>query len=259
MGEYLKSVGNLTPYMRNTKEEIASFFAKDISRKLKEFRDTEHRDVLFLSSGGSALSVLDRIDDDAIGPYLTIGIFDERHDPSNRTSNYAQLRKTNFYKRAVARGCRLIDTSTAKNQTMEELADYYERELRDWREHHPRGAIMATMGIAQNGHTAGIMPFPEDEEYFQRLFEGDRWIVAYDVGNKDPYRYRVTTTFSFLRYVDLVGIFITGKEKGEMFRSLIREDGNAQLPGRIIKSLPRGALYVDKELLLSAGYDGILK
>jgi 6-phosphogluconolactonase/glucosamine-6-phosphate isomerase/deaminase len=248
MAEFLKSVGNLKIYMRNTKEDAAVFFARDISRKLKEFRDIEHRDVLFLSSGGSALSVLDRIDEDAIGSYLTIGIFDERHDPSNRTSNYAQLRKTDFYKRAVARGCRLIDTTTTKNQTKEELADYYERELRDWRERHPRGAIMATMGIAVNGHTAGIMPFPEDEKSFHELFEGERWIVAYDAGNKDPFPHRITTTFTFLRYVDLVGVYVVGKEKSEMFRELVAHDGNAQLPGRIIKSLPRGAIYVDRDL-----------
>ena len=90
MAEYLKSVGNLKVYMRKDSEDTAVFFAKDISRKLKEFRDIEHRDVLFLSSGGSALSVLDRIDVDAIGPYLTIGIFDERFDPTNKTSIVSQ-------------------------------------------------------------------------------------------------------------------------------------------------------------------------
>ena len=250
----MKEVGNLKLYMRNSKDEAAKFFAKDISRKLKEFRDVERRDVLFLSSGGSALSVLDRIDEDAIGAYLTIGIFDERFDPTNRTSNYMQLRKTDFYKRAVARGCRLIDTSTLKNQTMGELADYYEHELREWRKRHPRGAIMATMGVAQNGHTAGIMPFPEDKERFHELFEGERWIIAYDAGDKDPYRFRVTTTFTFLRYIDLVGIYIVGNEKSEMFRALIEHDGNAELPGRIIKTLPRGAIYVDNALLSGAGY-----
>jgi len=142
MAAYLKSVGNLKVYIRKDKEDAATFFAKDISRKLKEFRDVERRDVLFLSSGGSALRVLDRIDESVIGPYLTIGIFDERFDPSNRTSNYAQLRKTAFYKRAVSLGCRLIDTATQKGQTKEELADFYENELRGWRARHPRGAVL---------------------------------------------------------------------------------------------------------------------
>ncbi|MDO8521410.1 MAG: 6-phosphogluconolactonase [bacterium] len=254
MSEYLKSVGNLRIYIRKDKEDAASFFAKDISRKLKEFRDVERRDVLFLSSGGSALGALDRIDESAIGPYLTIGIFDERYDPSNKTSNYAQLRKTAFYNRAVQHGCRLIDTTTQKGQTQAELADYYENELRSWRARHPRGAIMATMGIALDGHTAGIMPFPEDPARFHELFERERWIVAYDTEAKNPFRLRATATLTFLRYVDLIGIYLVGKEKGPMFKKLMEGDDYAEFPGRIIKTLPRGAVYTDTSLIAAAGY-----
>ena len=252
--EYLKTVGNLKLYIRKDREDAASFFAKDISRKLKEFRDVERRDVLFLSSGGSALSALDRIDEDVIGPYLTIGIFDERYDPLNKISNYAQLRKTSFYNRAVSRGCRLIDTTAQKGQTPGDLADFYEKELRCWRLLHPRGAIMATMGIAVNGHTAGIMPFPEDPARFRDLFERERWIVAYDAGEKDSFSLRVTTTFTFLRYVDIVGIYLVGAPKGHMFRKLMDGDNCAELPGRIVKTLPRGAVYTDAALVATAGY-----
>lgn len=254
MAEYLKAVGNLKLYIRKDKNDAANFFAKDISRKLKEFRDVEHRDVLFLSSGGSALGALDRIDEGVIGPYLTIGIFDERYDPSNKISNYAQLRKTAFYRRAVSGGCRLIDTSTQKRQTQEELADCYENELRSWRALHPRGAIMATMGIAPDGHTAGIMAFPENPARFHDLFESERWIVAYDAGDKNPFRLRVTTTFTFLRYVDLMGIYLVGAEKGAMWKKLMEGDDYIELPGRIVKTLPRGAVYTDAALIASAGY-----
>jgi 6-phosphogluconolactonase/glucosamine-6-phosphate isomerase/deaminase len=254
MAEYLKSVGNLKLYIRKDEASAADFFAKDISRKLKEFHEVERRDVLFLSSGGSALSVLDHIDQSVIGPYLTIGIFDERYDPSNKTSNYAQLRKTAFYRRAVQGGCRLIDTSTGRGQTEGELADFYEHELRSWRARHPRGAIMATMGIAIDGHTAGIMAFPEDPERFHELFERERWIVAYDTGDKNPFRLRVTTTFTFLRYIDLIGIYLVGAEKGPMFSRLMSGDDCTKLPGRIIKTLPRGAVYTDAALIAGAGY-----
>lgn len=254
MAEYLKLVGNLKAYIRKDRQDTAVFFAKDISRKLKEFRDVERRDVLFLSSGGSALSALDRIDDEAIGPYLTIGIFDERFDEHGRSINYAQLRKTDFYKKAVARGCRLIDTSTRRGESKEMLADFYENELRRWRIDHPRGAIMATMGVALNGHTAGIMPYPEDPQKFSQLFEQERWIIAYDARGKDPFPLRVTTTLTFLRQVDLVGIFVVGKEKGAMFTKLMHGDEVAEIPGRIIKTLPRGAIYLDRSLVGAAGY-----
>lgn len=252
---YLKTVGNLKHYIRKDKEDAADFFAKDISRKLREFRDVERRDVLFLTSGGSALGALDRISEDVIAPYLTIGIFDERYDPTNKTSNYAQLRKTDFYKRAVQHGCRLIDTSTQQGQTQVELADYYENELRSWRARHPRGAIMATMGISIDGHTAGIMPFPEDPARFHDLFERERWITSYDATtSKNPYPLRVTTTFTFLRHIDLIGVFMVGEEKGEVFKNLIEGDDCTEMPGRIVKTLPRGAMYTDASLVLAAGY-----
>ena len=255
MAGYLKAIGNLKVYVRKSKEDASVFFARDISRKLREFRDVEHRDVLFLSSGGSALGVLDRIDLDVIGPYLTIGIFDERFDPSNKTSNYMALRKTAFYNRAVSQGCRLIDTITQQGQTQGELADYYENELRSWRARHPRGAIMATMGVANpDGHTAGIMPFPEDPKRFRELFEGERWMVAYDAEKKNPFRLRVTATFTFLRYVDLVGIYMVGKEKGPLLRKLMEGESVEEFPGRIIKTLPRGAVYIDAALVEAAGY-----
>lgn len=254
MTTYLKSIGNLKHYIRKDKEDAVDFFAQDISRKLKEYRDIERRDVLFLSSGGSAMGVLDRIHESVIAPYLTIGIFDERYDPTNKTSNYAQLRKTAFYKRAVQHGCRLIDTSTQPGQTQEELADYYENELRSWRARHPRGAIMATMGIALNGHTAGIMPFPDEPERFRELFEKERWIVAYDATGKNPYPNRVTTTYTFLRHVDIVGVFLVGAPKGKVFRDVVEGDDCATLPGRIVKTLPRGAVYTDASLVRAAGY-----
>lgn len=248
-----KQIGHLHLYVRKDKEAILDFFARDISRKLKEFRDTERRDVLFLSSGGSALAVLDRIDESVIGPYLTIGIFDERYDPTNKTSNYAALRKTRFFTRAVTHGCRLIDTRTGPGQTPEDLADSYEQELRAWRALHPRGAIMATMGIALGGLTAGIVPFPENPDAFHALFESDRWITSYDATGRDPFPKRITTTFTFLRYVDMVGVFLVGEEKGEMFRELLAGEDRAAMPGRIILSLPRGAIYTDESLLHAAG------
>ncbi len=248
-----KNIGELRLYMRESLVDAAAFFGHDITRKLREFRD-EGRDVLFLSSGGSALRVLDRIDTDVISPYLTIGIFDERFDLTNKTSNYAALRTTTFYRRAVERGCRLIDTQTRPGMTIDALADYYEKELRTWRKRHPTGVVMATMGIAADGHTAGIMPFPEDPVRFRELFEGERWIIAYDTKDKNPFPLRVTTTFTFLRSIDLIGIFVVGEEKGSIFQKILEGDSLAECPARIIKELHRGAIYTDRSMLRAANF-----
>lgn len=252
MASVLQNVGHLNLYVKPKKEDTLTFFARDITQKLKEFREAG-KDVLFLSSGGSALQVLDRIDKRIIAPYLTIGIFDERYDPTNKTSNYAQLRKTSFWENAVKRGCRLIDTSTQRKQTQQELADYYEDELRKWRSRHPYGIIMATFGVALDGHIAGIMSMGEDKERFHDLFEKERWIIAYDTKSKNPFPLRVTTTFTFLQSIDIVGVYFVGKEKGSMFKRLVEGDDLVEMPGRIIKTLLRGAIYTDQALIDAAG------
>ena len=252
MASTLQSIGHLNLYVKPKKDETLTFFARDITQKLKEFREAK-KDVLFLSSGGSALQVLDRIDKRVIAPFLTIGIFDERYDPTNRTSNYVQLRKTDFWENAVKRGCRLVDTSTQKKQTQQQLADYYEDELRKWRSRHPYGIIMATFGVALDGHIAGIMPMPEDKERFHDFFEKERWIVAYDTKGKNQFPLRVTTTFTFLQSIDIVGVYLVGKEKGAMFQQLVSGESHAELPGRIIKTLLRGAVYTDQALIDAAG------
>jgi len=248
-----KRIGNLKLHVRHTADGALTLFAQDLTRTLRELRD-QKRDVLFLSSGGSSIGVLDRIEPDVITPSLTIGIFDERYDPTNKSSNYAQLRKTEFYRKAVIHGCRLIDTTTHPKQTKEALASFYEDELHDWRRRHPDGIIFATMGVAADGHTAGIMPFPEDHARFQELFEGERWIVSYDAGDKNEFPLRVTTTFTFLRLVDMVGIFLVGPAKGPIFRTVLSGDDLASCPGRIIKELKRGSMYVDEAMLLAANF-----
>jgi len=54
---------------------------------------------------------------------------------------------------------------------LEKLAHRYESSLFEWAKKHPEGKIIATMGIGFDGHTAGIMPYPENPETFARLFE----------------------------------------------------------------------------------------
>lgn len=254
MSKIIKKVGNLKLAIHETAPLAVHYFAKDITDTLRRFQKEGNRDVLFLSSGGSALEALDSVDESVISPQLTIGILDERFDPSNKVSNYMQLRKTEFYKRAVARGCRLIDTSTKGEQTPEALADFFEKELRAWRTAHPNGVIFATMGLGPDGHTAGMMSFPEDRKQFQKLFESSRFIVSYDAGEKNQYPKRITATMSFLRKLTAVSVFIVGANKGPIFRKLIEGDDYTEIPGRIMKSLPHGTVHVDTAVMRAANY-----
>jgi 6-phosphogluconolactonase/glucosamine-6-phosphate isomerase/deaminase len=253
MTDALRSIGNLRVAIRSSADDAATLMGGHLTAAVQSLLE-EGRPVLLLVSGGSSLRVLDRVKDDLISPALTIGVFDERWDPTNRLSNYAALRKTAFYPRAVARGCRLIDTATRQHETFQDLASRFEDAIRAWRERYSTGAILATIGIARDGHMGGMVPHPDDPERFRQLFESDRWVAGYDAHLRNPIRYRITATGTFLTEIERAGVYMVGEEKGAILRLLAEDGANADLPGRLIRRISTGAIYVDAALFHAAGY-----
>ena len=240
-------LGNLNIIKEKTPELASKQLAKDLSAYLTKAKE-QRKNVLFLSSGGSALAVLDFIPSDILGEYLTIGVLDERYEKTNINNNFTQLKKTEFYKKAKKAGCSFIDTSVKEDQTQEELADFFEGELRGWMKKNPNGKIVATMGVGADGHTSGIMPFPEDENRFIDLFESARWVVAYDAGSKNPFSQRVTTTMTFLRKLDKIFVFMVGANKKTAFLQMQKSGQIAEIPARVLKQLNVN-IYIDGNLL----------
>jgi len=241
-----RTIGNLRINIFEDKAAAARQVADDISRYLSDAKKGG-RKVLFLSSGGSSLAILDFIADDILGDYLTIGVLDERYDREEKNNNFVQLSRTDFYGKALKSGCAFIDTGVRPGQTQKALADYFEGKLREWRKNNPDGVIIATIGIGPDGHTSGIMPFPEDEKRFDALFNGERWVVAYDATGKTPYPERVTTTNTFLKLINRAFVFATGREKAEAFRRMQEDRPVSEVPAAILKEL-RGDMYIDREL-----------
>lgn len=240
-------IGNLNVIEEKTPGRAAKYLAKDLSAYLAE-RKSRGGSTLFLSSGGSALAVLDLLPEDILGSYLTVGVVDERYDETNENNNFTQLSRTNFYKRAFQAGAGFIDTSVKEDQTQEELADSFEEELRGWVGKNPNGKIVATMGVGADGHTSGIMPFSEDKDRFAELFEGSRWVVAYDAGAKNPFSQRITTTMTFLRKLDKIFVFMVGANKKTAFLQMQKSGQIAETPARVLKQL-NGNIYIDENLL----------
>lgn len=204
--------------------------------------------VLFLTSGGSALTLLDRLPVAVFGKALTVGMLDERYSRDPRANNFLQLQATRFYKRAKPRGVKWLDTVPARGQTLTHFAKRFDRALHAWRKAHPNGKVIATLGMGADGHTAGIMPHPKAPKRFRQLFANPlQWVVGYDAKKKNPYRLRATTTFSFLRReVDSVVVLILGKEKSDAFRRVIAKRGSlAETPMRIIHQMKNVQIFTD--------------
>ncbi len=133
-------------------------------------------------------------------------------------------------------------------QSQESLAEYFETMLTDWQNKNPSGEIVATLGVGSDGHTSGIMPFPENRKLFEQLFESKKFVVAYDAFGKNSFPKRITTTISFLRKLKIAWCFITGESKADVYFRMYKEIILNEMPAQIIKEL-HGAVYIDNSVL----------
>jgi 6-phosphogluconolactonase/glucosamine-6-phosphate isomerase/deaminase len=190
--------------------------------------------ILLMLSGGSALSILDYVGESVLGPNLTVSMLDERFSQDPEINNFARLQKTDFYKDAFEAEASFFGTLPRNGELMENLRQRWDKNLKIWRKENPKGLIVATLGMGPDGHTAGILPFPEAHDEFSRLFNTAEWTAAYDAGEKGKYPQRVTATLTFLKLADASFAFVAGPEKQEKFSQLIsRNAKTAELPAMV--------------------------
>lgn len=205
----------------------------------------EHSDqsVLFLSSGGSALKILDHLDG-AIPTHMTFGVVDDRWSMDPAVNNLMQLQATEYYQKAIAAGAyTLIDVPDA-DDTREQYAKRFEAALHGWRDAHPGGIIIATMGVGADGHTAGIMTHPDNPESFEQRFRNDPWAVSYDAQN-NQHPERITTTLTFLcSQVDhAVAVMYDEPKRGAFVKLTAGEGEVRQTPARIFHEMKDVSLF----------------
>lgn len=202
--------------------------------------------ILFLVSSGSALEILKYIDTKLISNRCTVGVLDERYSTDPAVSNYAQLSATEFFQKAKENGARTIFTFPLYNETQKGLADRWETSLRSWRRDNINGVVIITQGIGTDGHTAGVMSYPEDPKTFEKLFRGDNWVASYNASGKNPYPLRVTTTLSFLKTVNHSIVFVKGIEKAEILKKVMASSGVLhKVPARLIHHMKQVDLFTD--------------
>lgn len=238
-------------------DEAKRGLAVRVSSELASFQENG-TPVLFLFSGGSALSVLDMVDPRYLGRNVTMAPVDERFDPTGAASNFAVFMGTDFFRKAKAAGARFIDTRVKEGRGRDDLANEFETAIREWMAefviptvveesyscHH--GKIIALLGMGPDGHTAGIFP-DTDEKVFHDRFGSDRLAIGYRAPEYAVCPERVTVTPSFLeRNIIQAFVFLTGEEKRAAWERVLRNDEPIHLlPAGIFHELRKTEVFTD--------------
>lgn len=195
--------------------------------------------TLLLLSGGSSLDLLDGIDKNFLGPHITICPLDERYSKNSQENNMVQIKSTSFFVKAVGKQCKIIDTKVKGNESQQDLAKRFNKNLKNWLEKYPNGKIVATVGIGGDGHVSGMMPFPENQKKFESLFDSkNNYVVAYDASGKNPYPLRVTTNMNLMRRINVSIVYMIGKNKKEILERFESKTGNIpSTPSRILREI----------------------
>ena len=204
--------------------------------------------MLFLISGGSAFDILGDLDRNSLGEFLTIGVLDERVDRREDVNNFAQFMKTDLYPEALVSGVSFIDTRLRDGESEKDLAGRFEFGLQNWRERNKEGFVLITQGMGSDGHTAGIMPYPEDEKIFTEWFEDkNHWAFGYNAKEKNEYPLRATVTMPFLENeVDASVVYITGTDKQDAFGRVMAPEGSyAETPARVMRKMKNVKIFTN--------------
>lgn len=206
--------------------------------------------ILFLISGGSALKVLDKIDSAILHQDITVSMIDERFSTDPKVNNFLQLKQTAFFKKLLEKGGLFFDSTPALGESIASLTQRFDSFLHQWKKLHADGIVVALLGMGEDGHTAGIMPFLENQKLFGHLFLEDEWVVGYDAKDKNQYSLRVTTTMTFLKnQVDRAVVFIQGEAKKSALEKVIAKDGSlAETPARIWREMKNVVVVTDVEI-----------
>jgi 6-phosphogluconolactonase/glucosamine-6-phosphate isomerase/deaminase len=175
--------------------------------------------ILLLVSAGSAFEILEYVGEKVMSENLTVCMLDDRFSENPEVNNFLQLQKLDFYTLALSKDVNFFGTLPRPNEKITELAERFEGNLKNWRKENPNGLIVATFGMGADGHTAGIFP-ESDEKKFANLMKNESWVIGYNVGDKDKYSERVTTTLTFFKEIDFGIGFVCGEDKKLKFNEL---------------------------------------
>lgn len=104
------------------------------------------------------------------------------------------------------------------------------------------------MVFGVDGHTAGIMPYPNEPDRFEQLFvKGKSRYIAYDAGNKNEFPERVTPNIPFLTSkIDYCFAYVVGEEKKKIVRTLYTQNVSLNnMQSQILRQIKNSELFTD--------------
>ncbi len=232
-------------YCIDTHPEVQA--GKQINNFLKEHKDVP---VLLMFSGGSAFSVFEHVDAEYVDERITMSVIDDRFSMDPLVNNFTQFEQTDFFDKLLEKQVSIIGTKIYKGESLPRAVQHYEMQLRMWRKRNPEGIVCAILGMGDDGHTAGIFPFPESEKCFNDLFLDDEWVVGYDAKGKNQHSIRFTVTLSFLlQEVEYAIAFACGEQKHLMLKKIKGEKLPYHvMPAQVWKDMKKVTLCTDLEL-----------
>lgn len=197
----------------NPEQEVINL----LEEKLQTYKN---QPILLLLSGGSWLSIYDKVRVNDFDKRFTVGMLDERFSQDEKINNFAQFKQTKMYQEALQKGVGFIDTEVQVTETLADLAIRFERSLRLWRAQNPNGIIVATMGMGTDGHVAGIFSTLDTA-----TIPEDNWVVGYEVSESvNEFTKRVTVTPYFLTHeVQQTICYVIGKDKCAVLEQVLSE------------------------------------
>ena len=141
---------------------------------------------------------------------------DERHvPPDHPDSNYRMVREAMLVRAPVPPTN--VHRMLSEKPNASEAANDYESQLRDFF-HPPAGELpridFALLGLGPEGHTASLFP---DSEVLQ---ETQRWVAAPWIAKLNSYR--LTMTLPVLNNASTVVFLVSGSEKAEILREVLK-------------------------------------
>lgn len=225
--------------------------AEPLARNALEgvIRERSNKPTLFLLSGGSWLSIYNRvsISNPAIYSTFTFSMADDRVTKDPAHSNAAQFAHTRLYLDMIAKGATHIDTTHMGDETPEMHAARLEHAIRAWRKANPDGFVCATVGIGRDGHIAGILPLATRVNTSLEMLSGERWFLGYESTIEGAQTYRSTITFRGMReLITHAIVYAEGREKHAALKDLYNQKGELDsLPSMILYELPHVDIYTD--------------
>ena len=226
------------------------------------------KDILLLFSGGSACAILPHIDNVLLTPKVTISVLDERHTQDKAQQNIAIIRawlhentlhvddtqrdklsRHADWEKYCVQYVPLIDPTPHEGEDVADCGFRFNMALKAWHVTHQHGVVIATCGIGEDGHIAGILPMPQNPHMFSALFE-TKGLCA--VGYKhsataNAHKKRITTTLFYAQqHIHHAIVYATGEAKKNALRNaLCTHPHHCTTPASVLQHMRNVDVYTN--------------